>query len=85
MQRTIVDLPEPERPMMMKISPTSTSKLTLHAAPMWPDSMMRAWSASGASTSPLRAVKKLSGSLPYIFQTLRQEILISPPAGRDGA
>ena len=31
-QRTMVDLPEPESPMMMKISPTWTSKLTSLAA-----------------------------------------------------
>ena len=42
MQRTSVDLPEPDRPMMMKISPATTSSETLRTAAINPSASIAA-------------------------------------------
>ena len=48
-QRTTVDLPDPDNPMMTKISPTWTSKLTSTAAGMAPSARMRNASSPAGS------------------------------------
>ena len=54
--RTTVDFPEPDNPMMTKISPTWTSKLTSTTAGMAPSARMRSASrpASPVETSFLK-------------------------------
>ena len=63
-QRTMVDFPDPERPMMTKISPSRTSNVTSHAAGMCDRSTISVISAAGSATSPSRPEKKPSASSP---------------------
>ena len=63
-QRTTVDLPEPESPMMMNISPSRTSKLTSQAAAMCPVLRICSIWPDVSATAPPESVKKPSGSGP---------------------
>ncbi|CAK7259606.1 conserved protein of unknown function (plasmid) [Shinella sp. WSC3-e] len=66
-QRTSVDLPEPDRPMMTKISPSRTSILTSRTAPTAP-AARRSALVSRAAEGPARDLPPA----PKIFQTPRQ-------------
>ena len=63
MQRTRVDLPEPDRPMMMKISPSRTTRLASRTAPMMP-----AASRSASLGAPFVRSSTASASAPNSFQ-----------------
>jgi hypothetical protein len=71
MQRTSVDLPEPESPMMMKISPWRISRSTARTAPTSP-----AAATSAMLALPSRWRMKLAAFAPNSFQTLRQASFI---------
>ena len=66
-QRSRVDLPEPLRPMTMKISPSGTSRLTSRTAPTRPAA------ASASASGVARSFRKVSASWPNSFQIWRQE------------
>ena len=75
-QRTKVDLPEPERPMITRISPRFTSRLASRTAAMCSLSV----TASAGGLPPWR-FRRPSGSAPNSFQTWRQEIMSSDKSG----
>ena len=75
MQRTRVDLPEPESPMMTKISPASIASETSWTAPIRP-----AAASSAALGGCARPARNRSGSGPNSFQTPSQASLTSPVA-----
>jgi hypothetical protein len=70
MQRTSVDLPEPDSPMMTKHSPSITSRLASRTAGTNPAACSR--SRLGAVPRPASAPGDFA---PKIFQTLRQASL----------
>src|SRR5690606_8189486 len=70
MQRTSVDLPDPDRPMMMNISPWRISRSIARAAPPSPAS-----TSSAELALPSRRRMKSWAPEPNSFQTLRQASL----------
>ena len=66
MRRTSVDLPDPDRPMMTKISPRFTDRFTSRTAGTSP----RATIASAVAPSP-RSLRTSPARLPNSFQTWR--------------
>ena len=75
MQRTNVDLPEPDKPMTTKTSPLATSKDTSRTAMVLPvlfRSSVRLKSASGVPIN-------FSALGPKTFQTFRTEIIEVKP------
>ena len=78
--RTIVDLPDPESPMITNISPTWTSKLTSALATMCPaPRMVPARAPASASVPPApEPSKNCAGCGPYTFQTFLQRSFTSP-------
>ena len=67
-QRTSVDLPEPDNPMMTKISPSSISTVASHTAAMSP-----AWRKSCGVGEPPCWTMNCLALLPNTFQTLWHE------------
>src|SRR5262245_301245 len=71
-QRTTVDFPEPESPMITKISPLATSKETSHAAGTWPEALSLSIASSASPLAP-SACLRVSGALgPNTFHSDRQ-------------
>ena len=62
MQRTRVDLPDPERPMMTKISPSRTLRLTSRTAPIRP--RLRIGSSLGLMAVTYRPEKRSPRPVP---------------------
>ena len=73
-QRTRVDLPEPERPMTTKTSPSWTSKLTSRIATTWPVRSRISRLSAAATHSSLR---RESAWGPKIFHRPRTDIRTS--------
>ncbi len=80
MQRSSVDLPEPERPMRTNISPFLTSKETSYR-PTLLEVML--WTSSLLFPS-LRSASASSGRLPKIFERFLTRIIISLPSSSLG-
>ena len=80
-QRTRVDLPEPERPMITKTSPGATSKETSLTPTTQPVFSLRSARDSSASGVP----RTLSELRPKIFQRFFTERAASPVEVASGA